>query len=466
MSPRDPLPAGTPIDEKWLVEKRLGEGGMGSVYAAVHQRTAARVAIKILHEEHAREPEIVARFLSEGRAANLVGHPGAVAILDDGLMQGGIPYLVMELLEGESVEALAERLGGTLPLPLVARIGTGALEVIAAAHARGIVHRDLKPENLFLLRNGGVKVLDFGLARLWQGPSSGRMTQAGVPMGTPAFMPPEQALAHWDRVDARSDVYSLGATLFTLLTNRLVHEGSTVPEIVVLTTTRPASPIRTYAPSLPEPLARVIDRALAFRREDRWPDASVMLEAWRAAIAGGGASLASGSPRPSVVRSFEEDTTEAAGRTTRVKGDPRSTTAPVSTMHGSERRHTRAIGVAVAGLIGATVIIAAGALLIAPRWRPAASAAAPEATLVVAMPATIPTASAVIVAEPPSSVAAEPAPEPSAHESPRPHGVRTGAPRPTASSAVSAAPKKQESCDPPFVIDARGVKQFKAQCLQ
>jgi len=273
------------LESKWRVERLLGEGGMGAVYQAVHTRNGSRVAIKVLHAEVARDAGQRERFLHEGYAANRVGHPGVVRVQDDGLTEEGAPYLVMELLEGMSLEDLAERSGGTLAVGQVASLAQPWLEVVATAHAQGIVHRDLKPENVFVCNDGSVKVLDFGLARVKEVASQKRLTTTGVPMGTPAFMPPEQALAHWDEVDARSDVYAIGASLFTLLTGQLVHDGSTIPEIIVAVSTRPAPPIRGVAPHVPPALALVIDRALQRRREDRFQDASEMLVALRAAIA-------------------------------------------------------------------------------------------------------------------------------------------------------------------------------------
>jgi len=131
---------------------------------------------------------------------------------------------------------------------------------------------------------GKVKVLDFGLARIRELSNKARLTVTGSPMGTPAFMPPEQALAYWDEVDARSDVYSIAASLFTLMTGRLVHDGSTVPEVIVKVSTRPAPPVQSVAPHIPPPIAIVLDRALSFRREGRFDDAGQMLMALRAAV--------------------------------------------------------------------------------------------------------------------------------------------------------------------------------------
>jgi eukaryotic-like serine/threonine-protein kinase len=277
------LQPGALLDGKWRVEGLLGTGGMGAVYAATHARNAAKVAIKVLHPDVARDASSRERFLREGYAANQVDHPGVVKVIDDGVTQDGAAFLVMERLEGRSLEALAEQRGGTLSVDDLLRYTIPWLEVMAAAHAKGIVHRDLKPENVFVCNDGVVKVLDFGLARLRETVSQKRLTTEGSPIGTPAFMPPEQALALWDQVDARSDVYSLGASMFTLLTGQLVHDGRTVAELMVHISTKPARPIRSVLEVVPVPIAGVIDRALLPRSEDRFADAGAMLAAVRQA---------------------------------------------------------------------------------------------------------------------------------------------------------------------------------------
>ena len=294
-----PIAPGTLFDGKWRVEHVLGEGGMGAVYAATHVRNGARVAIKVLHADVARDAGQRERFLQEGYAANRVGHPGVVRVLDDGTTPEGATFLVMERLDGRSLEALAEERGGLLPLDEVMRVSQRWLEVMAAAHAQGIVHRDLKPENVFVCTDGTIKVLDFGLARVKEVVSQKRLTTTGVPLGTPAFMPPEQALAHWDEVDTRSDVYSLGASMFTLLTGQLVHDGRTVPELLVAVSTRQARPIRSLSPGVPAALAVVIDRALSHSPAHRYRDAGEMSAALRAALmnphASGGGHVTVGS---------------------------------------------------------------------------------------------------------------------------------------------------------------------------
>ena len=193
---------GSVLRGKYRLDRVLGVGGMASVYEATHLRNANRVAVKVLHRELALDPGLRARFLREGYAANSVEHQGTVRILDDDISEDGAIFLVMELLDGETLEARWERTGRKLGVAEVLDLGCQLLDVLAAAHARGIVHRDLKPENLFLTREGRLKVLDFGVARLREG--SPTRTRTGAVFGTPAFMPPEQALGRANEVDALS----------------------------------------------------------------------------------------------------------------------------------------------------------------------------------------------------------------------------------------------------------------------
>jgi serine/threonine-protein kinase len=269
------------LKDKWHIDALLGSGGVGSVYAATH-RNHSRAALKVLHADLASDPDLVARFLREGYAANAVGHPGAVQVLDDDRAEDGTVFLVMELLEGETLEARAMRNGGRLPVGEVLPIADAVLAVLEAAHAKDIVHRDLKTENVFLCRDGTVKLLDFGLARIRDAnmpPRSG--TQLGSMMGTPGFMPPEQVRGRWDRVDARSDLWAVGATIHALLTGKRVHEVEGEQIDVFAAATKPVPSLAVLLPGASPAVVALVDRALALRPEDRWPTATAM----RAAIA-------------------------------------------------------------------------------------------------------------------------------------------------------------------------------------
>ena len=230
----------------------------GGLFAATH-RNGSRAAVKILHRERSVVPEVRARFLREGYIANAVGHPGVVRVLDDDVDDDGSVFLVMELLEGSALHERGRRVGRAPRRRRGARsIADQLLDVLAAAHDRGIVHRDIKPENLFVTRDGRVKLLDFGIARLRDaGSQRGDDRRTALRMGTPAFMPPEQARGRWDLVDARTATSGrVGATMFTLLTGEIVHAGDTPAEIIVASFTRQARPLATALPEAPASLSQ------------------------------------------------------------------------------------------------------------------------------------------------------------------------------------------------------------------
>jgi eukaryotic-like serine/threonine-protein kinase len=355
---------GTVINGKWTIDRLIGVGGMGVVYAATH-RNKKRAAVKMLHPELSVDAGIRARFLREGYVANSIEHRGSVRVDDDDVAEDGSAYLVMELLEGESVDARSQRLGGRLPLEEVLSIADQLLDVLVVAHAAGVVHRDLKPENLFLNRDGTLKVLDFGIARLRELGGTSNATRTGSFMGTPAFMAPEQARGRWNEVDGRTDLWAVGAVMFTLLTGRHVHEAETVNEVLALAMTRPAPAIATIMPDVPAPVARVIDQALTYYTKDRYGDAKSMQDAIRAvaklrevAVAPE-ASLpaATGAAVAATLLSQPEAATEAQPEV-RVSG-PAATVAAVSrTSPDSQPKQARkpstrvvAVGAAAAGLV-------------------------------------------------------------------------------------------------------------------
>ena len=275
---------GRTLNGRWSLDSLLGVGGMASVYAATH-RNGNRVAIKILHPELSGYGELKERFLEEGYAANNVAHSGVVAVHDDGISEDGGVYLVMELLDGETLQARWQRMPFAFSPRDILSIADQILEVLEAAHSKGIVHRDIKPENIFLTRDGRIKLLDFGIARNAHSRRTQR-TRAGSAMGTPAFMPPEQALGHADRIDGRTDLWALGATLFWLVSGRFVRTEGTANEELLQAMTQPAPALRAVAPHASAPMARLIDTALAFEAQHRFPDARAMRVAvWQACAA-------------------------------------------------------------------------------------------------------------------------------------------------------------------------------------
>jgi serine/threonine-protein kinase len=266
---------GTLVRDKWTLVRLLGVGGMAAVYVGVH-RIGRRDALKILHREAAKSKEVCLRFEREAQAVNRFRHPGAVEIRDIDVTEDGAPFLVMELLEGESLGERMARLG-VLGVDEVLSHAEQVLGVLAAAHKQGIIHRDIKPANLFVTSEGHIKVLDFGLARIHEGGlADGLFTKEGTTLGTTPYMPPEQAKGR--PIDERADVFAMGATMFRLITGRYLHEASGAFDLLMKMAREPAPPIVTYAPDLPEHVAMVIDRALTFDREQRYPDAQAMLD--------------------------------------------------------------------------------------------------------------------------------------------------------------------------------------------
>jgi serine/threonine protein kinase len=274
---------GALLKGKYTLDRVLGTGGMATVYAGTH-RNGKEFAIKVLHAELSMRSDMRTRFLREGYLANRVNHPGAVAVLDDDIADDGGAFLVMELIHGQTVESLWERQRGRLPLPLVAGIGMQLLDVLTAAHARGLIHRDIKPGNLMVTHDGQLKVLDFGIARL-RDMAGAQTTQTGMVMGTPAFMAPEHAMAKTEEIDAQTDVWAVGATMFTLATGKLVHEADNTQQMLVKAATQPARPVASLMPTMPTALGQVIDRALAFDKANRWSSAAAMHAALREAAA-------------------------------------------------------------------------------------------------------------------------------------------------------------------------------------
>jgi serine/threonine-protein kinase len=273
---------GTTLRGKWRLESLIGVGGMAAVYVGLHP-LGRRDAIKILHPEVARQKDLRERFLQEARVLHSFRHPGAVAVLDMDTAEDGAPFLVMELLDGESLSSRAKRLGN-IPVPEMLRYVDEVLDVLAAAHAQDIVHRDIKLDNVFIQRDGRAKVLDFGIARL-RGAAQQVHTRLGAMLGTLPYMPPEQIKGGLD-IDGRADIFAVGAMMFRLVAKRRIHEANSDADMLVKMSTEPAPQIGSIAKDAPAALCIMIDRALAFRRERRYPDVVTMQRDVRAVMQG------------------------------------------------------------------------------------------------------------------------------------------------------------------------------------
>jgi serine/threonine-protein kinase len=266
----DPL-LGTVLGDTYQILRVIGEGGMGRVYEASHTRLVSkRLAIKVLHGDLIRQALVVGRFLREAEATSALNHPGIVGILDVNQLSDGRPYIVAELLEGEHLGAYLAR-QGRLAIEDALSIVRPVCQALMAAHAKGIVHRDIKPENIFLVgpvarrSTRTIKVLDFGISSV--GTAAAKITKTGTVIGTPTYMPPEQARGR--RVDHRADVYAVGAILYEVLTGKCPFDGvdpmSTLASVLTDDPPRP----RSLAPSIPRALESVVRKAMAKQPKDR-----------------------------------------------------------------------------------------------------------------------------------------------------------------------------------------------------
>jgi eukaryotic-like serine/threonine-protein kinase len=249
----------------YRIVAELGGGGMGVVYVGEHLLLGRRAAIKVLRPEHSQDTAMVPRFFAEARATTAIRHPGIVEVYDFGYTEGGLAYLVMELLEGRS---LAEQLAvePRLPVYAVVMIARRIALALAAAHECGVVHRDIKPDNIFLVRDreGGVvphvKLLDFGIARL--AASNARQTATGAVMGTPMYMSPEQCRGARD-CDHRSDLYSLGCVLFEMLAGRPPFVADNLGELLAAHISCAPPDLRAIVPGIPGALVECVESMLA-----------------------------------------------------------------------------------------------------------------------------------------------------------------------------------------------------------
>jgi serine/threonine-protein kinase len=283
---------GLVIAGKYRLEAEIGRGSMGTVYRAVHVTLGQRVAIKLISTEHSQSAEARKRFSVEAKAAAKLRSRHVVQVYDDGETPEGNPYIVLEYLDGETLEQRLER-ERDIPLLDAARIVSHVGRALARAHAQGIVHRDLKPANIFLVKSDDdevgwlAKVLDFGIAKL-DGHGEKGTTQAGTVLGTPLFMSPEQVRGA-SSVDHRADLYSLGMCLFHMLTGEYAYYSPNYSEILVSICTEPLPLLRAKAPWVPESVEVWFQRACAKEPLERFQSADEMTEALQAAAVGGAA---------------------------------------------------------------------------------------------------------------------------------------------------------------------------------
>jgi serine/threonine protein kinase len=287
----DPL-LGQTLAGRYVIQKKLGEGGMGAVYLATHNLLDKQVALKILHNEFARKQDLVERFMQEAKSASRIRHENVIDISDFGTTNEGLVFFAMELLKGHDLHeevARARLAGELLPWSRSKKIFLQICAALTAAHAQGIIHRDLKPENVYLIEFLGepdfVKLLDFGIAKLTEVDEGGRkLTKTGMLFGTPEYMSPEQARG--ENVDHRVDVYAMGCILFQLVTGRVPFEAENFMGVLSmhLTEPPPGVPVEVLDRiGAPRELAGVIDKALAKDRNARWSTIDELANAVRTA---------------------------------------------------------------------------------------------------------------------------------------------------------------------------------------
>ncbi len=266
------LDIGSDVDGRYHIVELIGEGGMGKVYLAEHVEIGKRVALKVLHPSYSRMPDLVERFRREARAASKIGHPNIVDVTDSGSTADGSVYFVMEYLEGVELGSVIER-EGALDVARALRITGQICRALAAAHREGIIHRDLKPENIYLITRGGeadiVKVLDFGIAKTTEAEAARerRLTSPGMAMGTPEYMAPEQAAGR--AADARTDIYSLGAIMYEMVTGQPPYSGDNFMEILTKKATQDPPPAITVRSELPLQVSELVTAAMARNPDER-----------------------------------------------------------------------------------------------------------------------------------------------------------------------------------------------------
>src|SRR5580698_6440950 len=262
---------------QYRIVAKIGAGGMGEVYRARDFRLGRDVAIKVLPSLFSADSDRLRRFEQEARAAAALNHPNILAVFQMGTHEGA-PYLVSELLEGETLREGIKR--GPLPVRKAVDYGAQIARGLAEAHAKGIIHRDLKPENLFGTKDGRVKILDFGLAKLRQlqsgskqsSPSLKEQTETGMVMGTASYMSPEQVRG--ENVDYRADIFAIGSVLYEMLTGRRAFQKPTTPETMTAILNEDPPGISQITTSIPPALQRVVHRCLEKNPEQRFQSSS------------------------------------------------------------------------------------------------------------------------------------------------------------------------------------------------
>jgi serine/threonine protein kinase len=456
---------GTP----YRVVNLMGAGGMGSVYIVEHIELGRRYVLKSLLRTLSTRNDLIARMRNEWRSLGKLSHPNIVDVINAGETPDGVPYYVMELLSGETVrDRLARQ--GKIPCDQAVRIAQATLLGLAAAHAIGVIHRDVKPANVFLTRDGGVKVLDFGIAQVRR-QGSPKITAQGLAIGTPRYMSPEQASG--EKADVRSDVYAVGLLLYEMVAGEGPFDDlSDITQQMLAHLHRPPRPLRQWA-DLPEGLEEIIVRALAKHPDDR-PRSAEYMAAELAPYAGDATALPRSS-RPSFSSSpllgpissptppgmvlnanppldvklnpaWQEPTMELVSETLPTNVVVAAQPRPVAPPEQPRPKPGRALGVALAvALVGGLALAAFGF------GSPSPASPAPKARAARPDPLPVATATAIPTPAPTSNATPSPAPDPAASvAAPNPKSKRSKKPAP---SALPALPGE----DPPVRLPPSGL---------
>ena len=438
---------GQTLAGNYLVEAVLGDGGMGTVVAARHLEQGECVAIKILRADLADNEYVVSRFLREGRISTRLGSQHVVKVRDVGRLDDGVPFMVMERLEGEDLEQRLKR-DHHLPIETAVDFALHACDALAAAHAAGIVHRDIKPGNLFITEQSGqplLKVFDFGISKV-EHDEEGHRTSAQEIFGSPFYMSPEQLLSSTD-VDTRADIWSLGVVLYEMLTGKLPFQADVLAKLHLAVLQGDPIDIRTHGIDIPDRLAEVVHSCLAREREDRWqsmralaehlehyasPNGLAALEALRTKHEPN-LTPAAGVPAPRPSLRSLGTTSE---RQIAVQRDLRSnkTLTPWEKSEEPKRRAGALVGVI------ACVVLVLGAIALHP-WRAEPPAAASEPPPPTSERAPEPTVTPSAVTPSAAPVESAPAPEPRATTEKSPVEGTAEKKRPRAPAPVAPATK-------------------------